>query len=340
MTAKAEIILVDGDEARSPKTITRLVAIWNHHFGGSLEASTRLFAWTLAPRAERNVALFASMGRLILAYAIVSHVQGAETGTIDALLLPARGIAGSGIANSTDTSTGKLRTGKNLLHAAEDWLREQGATAVQIGGPWSVLRGNLMYEGSGALLDGEETYPVYQERVQDMSLDVSRYVPPTDIEAVGGVVHPAQPRDRDDVAEFLNDPQHIRIGATSNHATVEDVAHVRTLIAAGERVSDLMLLWTANGLEGICQIIFADSTTPLELAYPYMLMRPWAALGVVAVRDSLPNGAVELLLDAAIRRLHNNGINSCVAIGIVASRSYERMGFENYGDWNMVAKNL
>lgn len=326
MTAKAEVVHVDGDKARSAKTIERLAELWNHHYGESLEASTRLFTWTLAPRAERTVALFAGKGRQIQDFIIVSHVQGAVTGTIDALLLPAQG---------------NIDVDNDLLHAAEEWLRGQGAGAVKVGGgPWSLLRGSALLDAPGALPDDEDIYRLYQERVQDMALDVSRYVPPTDIEAVGGVVHPAQPRDRDNVMEFLRDPSLVRIAATNNSASAEHVAYLHELIAAGTRVSDLMLLWTENGLGGICQIIFSDSATPLELVYPYTLMRPWAALGVLAVRDSLPDGAVQWLLDAALRRLHNNGINSCVATGVVSSSSYERMGFKNFLNWNLVTKNL
>ena len=74
-----------------------------------------------------------------------------------------------------------------------------------------------------------------------------------------------------------------------------------------------MLLWTEQGVESCCALTFGDSWRPLERFYPYALPRPWGQLGSVGVSAGCRGRGYGIaLLDAALRRLHNNGVNGCV----------------------------
>jgi hypothetical protein len=106
------------------------------------------------------------------------------------------------------------------------------------------------------------------------------------------------------------------------------------------RFADLMLLWSARGLEGLSILIFPDSATPLDLAYPYNLPRGWSALGPVLVRADAADGATGMLLDASLRRLHNNGANSCVALGVRTRALYADYRFQALRTWSLFVKRL
>jgi hypothetical protein len=265
------------------------------------------------------VALLEERGRQLNGYAIVSKLGASPIGVVDALVPAQRGARESSL---------------RLVEGAQQWLREQGATAIQFGGgAYSLLRG-IPAVGTRPLdgWTGGATRPVHDGGEFDLALDVSRYTPPNDIASVAGVVQPAQPRDLDELETFFGAPAFLQVGATSHTATSDELALAHE-IAFGGRVSDLMLLFTARGVEGLCHLIFADSAVPIDLAYPYTLPKPWGALGLLAASERLGNGGMEALLDAAIRRLHNNGINSCVAMGVSAPGLYERFGFVQHRQW-------
>ncbi|MEZ4581603.1 MAG: hypothetical protein R3A10_08190 [Caldilineaceae bacterium] len=44
------------------------------------------------------------------------------------------------------------------------------------------------------------------------------------------------------------------------------------------RISDFMVLWTADGVDGFCRLTFEDSSRPLDRFFPYTLPRPWGQL--------------------------------------------------------------
>ena len=51
----------------------------------------------------------------------------------------------------------------------------------------------------------------------------------------------------------------------------------------GGRISDYMLLWTQEGVQGSCRLTFEDSVNPIDRFFPYGLPRPWAQLGSIGV---------------------------------------------------------
>lgn len=311
-----EVAAADAD-------LERMALLWNQSLPDDLPASTRALRWSLAPHLDRDFALFALKRRSLLAWAIVGLQEGSTLGTIDAIAPLAK--------------TGRKDSSGLMVDAASTWLRQRGATALQFGGgAYSLLRGSPVPERIDEWTGGV-TRAVHTDGESDLALDLARYTPPSDLETVAGVVQTAQPRDADNLGELFSAPQLLRVAATNAPATVDDVALMREVASVG-RMSDLMVLWTANGLEGIAHLIFPDSATPIDIAYPYALPRAWGAIATILVRDTLSNGAVEMLLDAAARRMHNNGINSSIALGIAAPQLYTRFGYKSHRAWWLRAR--
>jgi hypothetical protein len=152
-------------------------------------------------------------------------------------------------------------------------------------------------------------------------------------------VRPPHPRDRDDVDALLAHPAALWNAALDTEADAPSLLLIDDTLLNG-RFADLMLLWSARGLEGLSILIFPDSATPLDLAYPYSLPRGWSALGPVLVRTGATDGAAGMLLDASLRRLHNNGANSCVALGVRTRALYADYRFQALRTWSLFVKRL
>ena len=109
----------------------------------------------------------------------------------------------------------------------------------------------------------------------------------------------------------------------------------------GGRISDYMLLWTQEGVQGSCRLTFEDSVNPIDRFYPYGLPRPWAQLGSIGVSAHLRGlGMGLLLLDAGLRRLHNSGINGCVIDWTTLLDFYAKCGFRPYRKWAQLGRTL
>jgi hypothetical protein len=300
--------------------VITVAALWNAAYPSAMALSPAAVAWSLEESGGRTVgAVTAQRDGLLVGFVLASHVPGYPIGWIDALA-------------AKDRARPAVAAG--LLTSCERWLQAEGCTAVEVGGgPRSLLRGALddarmsrIWADSG-YVSGD-----YGDR-EDLALDVARYTPPTELGELAGVARPATPRDGDEVAALLADPAQLRLRA----GPAAPEAALAPLPIQG-RLSDLMLLWTAHGMLGLAQILFRDSATPIETAYPHTLPQPWAALGVLAVARTLPPAAEDHLLDAAIRRMHNNGVNSCVALGVEETDHFLPFGFRPYRRWLALVK--
>ena len=109
----------------------------------------------------------------------------------------------------------------------------------------------------------------------------------------------------------------------------------------GGRISDYMLLWTQEGVQGSCRLTFEDSVNPIDRFFPYGLPRPWAQLGSIGVSAHLRGQGMGLyLLDAGLRRLHNSGINGCVIDWTTLLDFYAKCGFRPYRKWAQLGRSL
>lgn len=313
--------------AESPVTLDALVLadLWNHAVTADMPTSAHLIAWAMDAHAPRSVGVWlAWQDGQPVGFATASHVGDCSVGWVDALAVPAR------------SNRAAMRTA--LLTDAAAWLQATGCAVLQVGGgPRSLMRGAL---------DGGQRVDFFVSRgfvdagsVDDMAVDLARYAPPTNASPFAGVVRPPRPRDRDDVDALLAEPSALVSEAMGAEVDTAALLLVKDTLRSG-RFADLMLLWSARGLEALSILIFADSATPIELAYPYSLPRPWALLGPALARTDTAPGASGMLLDASLRRLHSNGVNSCVALGVSRRALYAEYGFKPLRTWKVFVKRL
>lgn len=225
--------------------------------------------------------------------------------------------------------------GAQLLGWAEQWLAEQGCTAVTLGSsirPFTPglpveLRSEEFFTKRGyANPPGEET----RQTVWDVSASLAGYTPPRSVHEIDGAVRPAHPGDEDALFAFLR-----REFPGRWRYEMEEYLH------GGGRISDVMLLWTERGVDGFCQLTFEDSPRPMERYYPYSLPRPWGQLGPIGVsEDSRGRGYGAALLDAGLRRLHDNGVNGCVIDWTGLLDFYGKFGFTPYREYVRLIKRL
>ncbi|HAJ34168.1 MAG TPA: hypothetical protein DCL15_00550 [Chloroflexi bacterium] len=218
--------------------------------------------------------------------------------------------------------------GRRLLSAAEAWLAEQGCRAVQIGGGLRPFAPGAPEASHAATFFAQYGYTNFGP-VWDMAANLATYTSPS-LRDTPCHAAPANPRQVDDLLGFLRRefPGRWRYEA-------------EMFLADGGRISDFMLLWTERGVDGCCLLTFPDSVRPIERFYPYALPRPWGQLGSIGISaDQRGRGFGAALLDAGLRRLHNNGVNGCVIDWTTLTDFYGKFGFAPYRTYVMLGRSL
>ncbi len=208
--------------------------------------------------------------------------------------------------------------GARLIGWAEEWLRGQGCVRARVGGglrPFVPGVPTAFDEGGFWLSLGYMS----TKTVHDLATDLAGYATPASVHEVAGAVRPAASDQAQLLLTFL---QREFPGRWAYEA--------EQLLAGGSRLADFMLLWTEQGVEGCCLLTFQDSVQPIERYYPYGLPKPWGQAGMVGVSAGLRGrGYGMALVDAALRRLHNNGINGCVVDWTDLVDFYARFGLSD-----------
>lgn len=218
---------------------------------------------------------------------------------------------------------------KRLLQWAEMWLLEQGCQVVQLGGDIRPFVPGLPVE-----TDNADIFHHFGFRdagtVWDVSTNLASYMPPLTHDSDSSVIRPAQAGDMEEVRQFM----------AQEFPGRWSYQFERFLEGEG-RISDLMILRTARGIDGFCHLTFEDSKRPLERYYPYQLPRPWGQVGPIGISNDLRGeGYGSALLDRALRRLHNNGVNGCVIDWTTLLDFYARFGFKTYREYVVMEKEL
>ncbi len=300
--------------------LSAAVEIWNAACGDDLALTVPFMAYNVGP-APRALAGWLALDEgtpagFVLAGALDKGANPAPPGTgwIEALAVtPAAQRRGGGGA---------------LLAQAEAWLRLQGCTAVRVGSGLRPFVPGAPAETAAAAFFTAHGYaprrPVY-----DVAADLSGYTPPGRTE-VAGSVRPAAPGQEAALLDFLR-------AEFSGRWRWE----CQAFLEQGGRPADFMLLWTEQGVTGFCQLTFPDSARPIERYYPYRLPKPWGQLGPIGVAEAARGrGYGAALLDAGLRRLHNNGINGCVIDWTDQEAFYGRFGFTRYREYLQLDKAL
>lgn len=220
--------------------------------------------------------------------------------------------------------------GRALLTWAEGWLAEAGCRV-------SILGKSILTFVPGPPVEAESG-PFFrrcgyvgENYVWDVAANLATYTPPPGMESFAGMVRPGQPGEEEALLTFLRR----EFPGRWRFETEE------FLRRPGHRFSDYMLLWTERGVDAFCRLTFADSGQPIERFFPYQLPRPWAQLGSVGVSaDRRGRGYGLAVVDAGLRRLHNNGINGCVIDWTTIVGFYAKFGFSEYRQYQQMSKEL
>ena len=220
------------------------------------------------------------------------------------------------------------------LGQAEALLANAGCTDIVLGDTARILLPGLPEEtGVQGFFQQHGYLPVDPELnntdTTDHSLNIATYTPPQALKEIPVAVRPAQPGQQTAILQLLDDCE-----------SIPQTSTLRKFVEHGKRLSDLMLVWSEDGLEGLCHLVFEDSPMPIELAFPYRLARPWAFVPALLVRPNRPFDIAATLLDASLRRLHNNGVNSAVFAPFEPSEWVEPFVLIPYRHYSRYIKHL
>jgi GNAT superfamily N-acetyltransferase len=322
MSTSVQFQLTDHANSADMQQVTDL---WNAACGADLAISPRLAVYSLRPSpGGLQTASFAlvndqPVGFVSVSYLNDSTVARPHSGWIDA------------IAVTPDYQ--RQGIGTALLHWAEEWLNQQGSQVIAIGsGHRSFVPGVPEELNSVGFFErhGYGATPQTRMREWDVAANLSTYTPPSTVRKVDALIRPAQADDYQPMLAFLQ-----REFPDSWRYAFEE--HV----AAGGRISDYMVLWTARGVDGCCVLTFEDSLVPIERFYPYRLPRPWGQLGSIGIsEDRRGQGLGTALLDAGLRRLHNNGVNGCIIDWTNLLDFYGKFGFTPHRSYLILFKTV
>jgi len=315
----AEIRSVDAIDTRMTDALADL---WNRALPADLAVTAAFVRYNVRPSAGVQRRLFVGEAGGMLAGAALATALYGE---------PAVNAHGEGWIDLVAVAPVHQRQGigRALLAAAEAWLAAQGCTQVCIGAGPRPFAPGLPDPNDAVHFFAACGYESF-ETAWDMAANLAGYTPPDTVREIAGVVRPATPRHVDDLLAFL-------------HREFPGRWHyeAQMFIADAGRLSDYMLLWTERGIDGCCLLTFPDSVRPIDRYYPYQLPKPWGQLGSIGISaDRRGQGYGAALLDAGLRRLHDNGINGCVIDWTNRVDFYARFGFERYRSYSMLARPL
>jgi GNAT superfamily N-acetyltransferase len=224
--------------------------------------------------------------------------------------------------------------GSALLSWAEGWLAGQGCTHSRLGASLRPFAPGLPVQlGTEAVFRawgyGERSESSY---VWDVARDLSSYDARSGLAPLASDIRilPAWPGQEEALMAFLwrEFPGRWRF-------------EWQELVREGERLADVMLLWTGRGVDGFCRMTTEDSRRPIERFYMHRLPRPWGQLGPIGVsRDCRGRGYGAALMDAALRHLKSSGVRGCVVDWTDLIEFYAGFGFEPYRQYVILLKPL
>jgi GNAT superfamily N-acetyltransferase len=312
--------------ATSSADVTTLARIWTEACGRELTISADAVAYNLRPLiGGRQQGRIASVDGRPVGFVLASVVEDdqraspPDMGWIDAI--------------AVRPEEQRRGVGARLLRWAEDWLAEQGRTRWMLGASVRPFAPGLPSTISTTGFFRKHGYlsPPDYSRAWDLARSLKDYTTPaTALRDLEHEVRPASTGDESALLDFLRRefPGRWRY-------------EFEQFLGGGERLSDYMILWTDQGVDGFCLLTFEDSVRPLDRFFPWALPRPWGQLGSIGVserRRGLGLGAV--LLDAGLRRLRDTGVDGCVIDWTGLLDFYGKFGFTPYREYIILAKQV
>lgn len=334
-------------DVRDPQHARWAVELWNDGTGGEIPITERFIRYNLSEDAG-----VVRRGRF-------AYVDGHPVGFVLCSAFPGApaslrsDVAGWVEAIAVASSHQRRGIGRALLSWAGEWLVSADSSHAEIpfesiedgeeSGPEANAGGERRIRVGGGLrpfvpgaLAGSAAEALFlacgfEYERELFSWDVARplsdYRPPV-LQDVAAAARPGQPGQEVKLLGFL-----AREFPGRWHWQAE------RFLEEGGRISDYMLLWTEEGVQGSCRLTFEDSVGPIDRFFPYDLPRPWAQLGSIGVSAHLRGQGIGIyLLDAGLRRLHNSGVNGCVIDWTTLLAFYGKCGFEPYRKWAMLTR--
>ncbi len=309
---------------RNPLDRAAIATLWNAACGPDLAITERAAEYNTRPTTGGVQA-----GRVALAdgapvgFVLASVLQGdpvvtsPEAGWVDALAVAPKhrrqGIGGA------------------LLAWAEEWLAGQGARRIRLGGSIRPFApGPPSESGSKEFFShrGYQAQPGH-ETSWDLAHCLADYVSPPSARAKTPVeVRPARPEDAEALLAYLR-------REFPGRWRFEYEEH----LAEGGRISDFVILLSADGIDGCSQLTFEDSLRPLDRFFMHRLPRPWGQLGSIGVSEACRGlGYGGALLDGGLRCLRDAGVNGCVIDWTGLLDFYGKFGFKPFRRYEMLGK--
>ncbi len=311
----------------NPAHIDAITTLWNDACGPGLAISNRFVAYNTKPvTGATQVGQVAYQGEQPIGFVITStlsnqpQVMASDVGWIDALAVV--------------PSAQRQGVGSSLLTWAEQWLAQQGRHTIIFGASQHPFAPGLPVELNTLPFFSQHGY-VCDRTSWDTAANLATYQTPEILfkgrPEIDGSVRPAQKGEEAALLEFLQ-----REFPGRWRFEFEEFIRQQPY-----RFSDYMLLWTSRGVDGFCQLTFEDSRRPLERYFPYQLSRPWGQLGPIGVSaEQRGRGYGLAVLDAGLRRLHNNGVNGCIIDWTGIIDLYAKFGFQPYREYHMLRKTM
>ncbi len=221
--------------------------------------------------------------------------------------------------------------GSALLNWAERWLAGKGCKTFRLG---ASLRPFVAGLPSGLASESFFRKRGYDNRPPgkrdwDVARELHAYASPRRLR--GGMpveARPAQPGEEESLMAFLRRefPGRWRF-------------EFAEFLREGGRLSDYMLLWTDQGVDGFCQLTFEDSLRPLDRFFMHRLPRPWGQLGPIGISAMFRGaGFGGILLDAGLCRLRDEGVDGCVIDWTSLLGFYGKFGFQPYRQYEILGR--
>ena len=294
----------------------RLAGLWNAAMGAEWAVTPRALRYNLRPSAGvLRAGQLAEVDGLPIGFALVERGEGGAEGSLVALAVDPR-YQGRG-------------AGSALLAWALDWLADRGVREVYLGGgarPWIP----------GLPEDAEQAQEfflrrgfAFEEKTWDMACGLQDYDRPALSQWPQAEIHPATEADLPALFDLL---------ARDFDYWLSDYAQ---FIDDGGRPSDIIVLYAGGALRAFCWTTLEDSARPLERFFPNRLGRPWAQLGSIGTAAADRGlGYAGVMIDYALRRLRDLGVDGCVIDWTVYLDFYAKFGFAPYHAYRMMQKTL
>ncbi len=311
----------------NPAHIDAVTAVWNEACGPNLAISNRFVSFN-----TQLVSGGAQVGQI--AYQAERPIGFVLTSTLSNQPLVAADDVGWVDALAVAPAAQRQGIGSTLLTWAEQWLAQQGRSKITFGASQRPFAPGLPVELNTLPFFSQRGY-ISERTAWDTAANLATYQTPETLTKgrpeIAGVVRPAQKGEEAALLEFLQRefPGRWRF---EFEGFISEQPY---------RLSDFMLLWTERGVDGFCRLTFEDSRRPMERFFPYQLPRPWGQLGPIGVSAAQQGHGYGLaVLDAGLRRLHNNGVNGCVIDWTGIVDFYAKFGFEPYREYHMLRKTV